>query len=296
MKSCLIACHGFFGDHFFASSIAKHLKEENQFDKVDYVIGWPQVKSFFERNPFIDEVFQSSVIGPNILLPMMLHHPYDKIFHLEPIHRIEAPAIEFQKFCGVQNPSAEFSIYTDPKLDEACTLQMDMVRNSFHKPIIAIMNNWQPKAFLFTKEEYERGIDVPYKGYGGKLRDIPRIVSAIGSIFPTVAVGAPENINQFQVNYPGRSLDQEASIIKACDYFIGAEGGLANIAGGVGTKTILTSDFVHQLYGWNGVLQKLPEPKLGPRYYFPTGHIDLDPYLTDDEVISQITEIVNSTK
>lgn len=296
MKSCLIVCHGFFGDHFFASSIAKHLKDEGQFDKVDYVVGWPQVQSFFQRNPFIDEVFQSPVIGPNVLLPMMLKHPYEKIFHLEPIKRIEPPAVEFQKFCGVQNPSAEFIVYTDPQLDVACKAQMDMVRNMTNKPVISIMNNWQPKAFLFTKEEYERGIDVPYKGYGGKLRDIPKIVQAIADVFPSVLVGAPENVNQFQLNYDGRSLDQEASIIKHCDFFIGAEGGLANLAAGVGCKTILTSDFVHQLYGWNGVLQKLENPQLGPSKFFPTGHVDLDPYLTDDEVISQIIEVINSTK
>ena len=34
---------------------------------------------------------------------------------------------------------------------------------------------------------------------------------------------------------------------------------------GVGTKTIITGDYVHQLYGWNGVIRKLKEPKLGPR-------------------------------
>jgi len=89
-----------------------------------------------------------------------------------------------------------------------------------------------------------------------------------------------------------------ASILKHCDYFIGAEGGLANIAYAVGTKTILTSDFVHQLYGPNGVLQKLNEPKLGPRYYgsSPNMHVDLDPYLTDEEVVSNIVNILGNYK
>ena len=84
-----------------------------------------------------------------------------------------------------------------------------------------------------------------------------------------------------------------ASIIKACDYMIGAESGLINLAAGVGTKTIITGDFVHQLYGYNGVLKKIQEPKLGPEFYFPNaGHVSLDPYLTDDEVITQMREII----
>ena len=50
---------------------------------------------------------------------------------------------------------------------------------------------------------------------------------------------------------------------------IGGESGLINLAAGVkGTKTIITGDYVHQLYGWNGVMRKLKEPKLGPEFYF----------------------------
>ena len=81
-------------------------------------------------------------------------------------------------------------------------------------------------------------------------------------------------------------------MIKACDWFIGAEGGLANLASGVGTKTIITGDYVHQLYGWNGVIENNQEPKLGPKYYFPEGHYTLDPYLTDEEVIKTIKDII----
>jgi hypothetical protein len=84
-----------------------------------------------------------------------------------------------------------------------------------------------------------------------------------------------------------------ASIIKNCDYFIGAEGGLVNLASGVGTKTIITGDFIHQLYGWNGVIEKCSEPKLGPKYYFEEkNHITLNPYLTDQQVIEKINKII----
>ena len=70
---------------------------------------------------------------------------------------------------------------------------------------------------------------------------------------------------------------------------------LSNLAAGVGTKTIITGDFVHQLYGPNGVLRKIEEPKLGPKYYFPeSGHVTLNPFLTDDEVAEQIIKELNN--
>jgi hypothetical protein len=77
--------------------------------------------------------------------------------------------------------------------------------------------------------------------------------------------------------------------MKFCDAFVGTEGGLCNLAAGVGTKTIITGDFVHQLYGWNGVLKKIKEPKLGPIHYFlNSNHVELNSYISDEEVIKQI--------
>jgi hypothetical protein len=75
---------------------------------------------------------------------------------------------------------------------------------------------------------------------------------------------------------------------------VGGESGLINLAAGVGTKTIITGDYVHQLYGWNGVIRKLKEPKLGPEFYFGNGHVSLNPYLTDEEVVEQIINIIGN--
>lgn len=296
MKPVLIVCNGYFGDHLFANSIAEHLLRENKASAVDYVIGFPQVEPFFKENPFIRNTFVSSHIGPNPVIPSTVNvSEYGQTHYLPPLTRREPPALELQKFCGVETPSTEFRVYTVPYTDAVIKAEIDKSRELTNGPVLAIMNNWQPKAFRFTKEEYERGIDVPYKGYGGRLRDIPTIINTLSERYATIMVGAPETVNQFQVGYGGRTLAEEASIIKACDFFIGAEGGLANIAAGVGCKTILTSDYVHQLYGWNGVIQKLAEPKLGPRYYFSEGHVDLDPYLTDEEVVSQIISIIDKS-
>ena len=107
-----------------------------------------------------------------------------------------------------------------------------------------------------------------------------------------IEVGKPNGTSQLDFNlFTVSEYSLTASIIKNCDYFIGAEGGLANLASGVGIKTIITDDFVHQLYGWNGVIEKCEEPKLGPIYY-SKGHFNLDPYLTDEQLIKQINKII----
>jgi hypothetical protein len=293
MKKCLIICHGYFGDHLFANSIAEHLLTEEQFDTVDYVIGFPQVAPFFQRNPFVNKVIMSGV-GPSPSRPSNWKD-YDACFQLQPIKRELAPAIEMQLACGVKNPSSKFHIYTNKDIDSFIAEEFSSVREKTSLPILAIMNGWMEKTFLFTEEQYAQGIDVPNLGYGGSHRNTDYITEELTNIFPHVMVGAPKNVNQFDVNY-SQTLDLTASILKQCDYFIGAEGGLANLAYAVGTPTIITSDFVHQLYGPNGVLQKLDKPQLGPCYYESfTSHIDLDPYLTDEEVVTTITNILEKS-
>jgi hypothetical protein len=290
MSNALIICYGYLGDHLFASSIAKKLIEEQQFDTVDYVVGFPQVIPLLNLNPYISNVFFDGNITP---FPVTNRTGYAKVIQLGPLSFVEPPCVEFQKVAGVRTPSPDFTVYTDPVIDEHIRCEFE---NTTELPVVAIMGNWEPKTFRFTKEQYERGIDVPNKGYGGSWRNTAFIIDRIKERFPNIEVGAPSNVTQFQtataLPTTTRSLLEEASILKHCDFFIGAEGGLANLAAGVGCKTILTSDFVHQLYGWNGVIRKIPEPKLGPRYYFTDGHIDLDPYLTDEEVVQEIITII----
>lgn len=288
MRSALIVCHGYFGDHLFANSIAERLIEEGQFTTVDYVIGFPQVLPFFERNPYVRNVFINEV-GPSPRVPSNAN-TYDKVFQLGPITRVVPPAVEMQLACGVQTPSPNFHINTDSDIDA-------FVRESYGEKtglVVGIMNGWKEKSFLFTREQYARGIDVPNLGYGGAHRNTDYISEQLERRYSSIRIGVTGSVTQFSLQHTGPSLDLTASLLKYCDVFIGAEGGLANIAYAVGTRTILTSDFVHQLYGPNGVLQKLPEPKLGPVYYgdMENRHVNLDPYFTDDEVIEHIIQIL----
>ncbi len=293
MRSCLIVCHGYFGDHLFANSIAERLIEEGQYDAVDYVIGFPQVLPFLERNPYVRNVMVTT-IGPNPQPPNNIDS-YDKVFTLGPISRVVPPTIEMQLLCGVERPSSKFHIETNPELDK---LVLDTYGEKTGM-VLAIMNGWKERSFLYTKEQYDRGIDVPNLGYGGAHRNTDYIIDALEQRYSSIRVGPTGNVNQFSLDYDGPSLDLTASILKYCDVFIGAEGGLANLAYAVGTRTIITGDFVHQLYGPNGVLQKLEEPKIGPVHY-GTGevtHINLNPYLTDAEVVEQIcTTLDNNFK
>lgn len=295
---CLIITCGFFGDIMFASSIAGKLIKENQFDLVDYLIGFPQIHRLISNNPNINKVYVSQPPGPYPTHNNINYQKYDKIIQLKPLNYLITPCEEFQLTAGVKNPSSEYKIYTQPEFDIiAKDLILDL-KSKYNKPVVAVMSNWEPKTYIFTKEQYKQGIDVPNLGYGGAHRNTQLIIDKLQEHFILYPVGV-ENLNQYNTlsidEVDQKSLLFEASILKYCDAFIGTEGGLCNLAAGVGTKTIITGDFVHQLYGWNGVLKKIEDPKLGPEKYFPKefGHVTLDPYITDEEVAKEIIKILS---
>jgi hypothetical protein len=290
--NCLIVTHGFFGDIIFASSVAEKLILEKQYDKIDFLIGFPQMKRLLQNNPFINNVFVSQMASPSPFNNEINFSNYNKVIRLNPLSFEEPPPLEFQKVCGVKNPNTFYKTYTEPEYD---LFASESIKNQFNndKKTIAVMKNWREKTFLFTEEQYEIGIDVPNLGYGGSHRDINFIVNELNNHFNIVYVGFDSNVSQFNTQSlrddEMGSLLYDCSLMKSCDGFIGAEGGLANLAAGAGVKTIITGDFVHQLYGWNGVIKKIKEPKLGPKFYFPEfGHVTLNPYLTDEEVINEI--------
>ena len=295
---CLIVTHGFFGDIIFASSIAKRLRHENQFSFVDYLIGFPQVARLVKNNPYVNDVYVSEIPLPSPTHSKIDVTKYDRIVKLEPLSFLEPPTIEFQKHAGVRNPVASYRVYTDIEYDIFIRDQLEE-NTPFdkNKKTIAIMRNWKPKTYLFTKEEYDRGIDVPNLGYGGKHRNVEWIVDKLQNKFNVIFIGVDPDISQYDTQYiPDNSPESilfQCSLIKYCDAFVGTEGGLCNLAAGLGVKTIITGDYVHQLYGPNGVIKKIEEPKLGPKYYFPgAGHVTLDPFLTDEEVYEQIIEFL----
>jgi len=276
----LIKNIGFIGDNLFATSVAKKLKYKyDGLYEVDLLLSVIQPFELISNDPHIDNVYLE-----------MPDKQYDIIFQLQPLSKNPTPCEQLQTQCGIENPTTEYKIYTNPYLDEYVK---HCFKNKGERKLVAYLSNWEERSFLFTEEEYKRGIDVPNLGYGGKHRDISYIINELekNNDIILIEVGKPNGTNQLNTDISTVSeYSLTASILKNCDYFIGAEGGLANLASGVGTKTILTGDFVHQLYGWNGVIEKCQEPKLGPTYYFE-GHINLNPYLTDKQVVEQINKL-----
>jgi len=290
---CLVVTCGFFGDIAFAGSLAEKLK--SQYNEVDYLIGFPQMYRLMCNNPFINNVYVSDFPSPHPN-SNSIPNTYDRVIQLQSLNYMVTPCKEYQQFAGIENPTSQYTIYTQPEYDHVAETLINDLKEQYGKPVVALMSNWEPKTYLFTEEQYIAGIDVPNLGYGGKHRDINFIVNSLQEHFTFYMVGVG-NLNQQQTSNIAeddtKSLLFEASILKYCDAFLGTDGGLATIAAGVGTKTVITGDFNLQLYGWNGVLKKIKHPQLGPQCYFPElGHITLNPYYNDEEVINKIIESI----
>lgn len=291
MKCLVITC-GYFGDILFATSLASKLKDEREYLQVDYLIGFPQVKKLVHNNPYVDDVYVSNPPSPFPSLQGLDVGRYDKVFQLSSLGFEVPPAYEYQQSIGIDNPSAFYQVYTEPSYDQIAEKLVNNLRTE-DKKVIAVMSNWEPKTYRFTPEQYEAGVDVPNLGYGGSHRNVSTILRSLQKDFVMIEVGMPSNISQASTTTLGddhqKSILFEASVMKYCDAFVGTDGGLATIAAGVGTRTIITGDFNLQLYGWNGVLKQILEPKLGPVHYFPDGgHVVLDPFYTDEEVVEAI--------
>jgi hypothetical protein len=284
MQKILIKCTGFIGDILFASSIAKKLKEQNKECTVDYSIPVPQPLELLYNNPHIDNVFLDSNINES---------DYERVIVTPLVDQSITPPRQFQQAAGIEDVDDMFKVYTNPAYDYLAERTFSDAKSKGIK-VVTWLSNWEERSFLFTEQQYKAGVDVPNLGYGGSHRDVNYIVSNLNDNYAMLEVGFTNGVNQFSTGLnTAATYSFTASLIKASDYFIGAEGGLANLAAGVGTNTILTSDFVHQLYGWNGVIRKINEPKLGPKFYFGEDkHANLNPYLTDKEVVAKIKELI----
>ena len=290
---CLVVTYGYFGDIMFATSLAQTLKR--QYQQVDYLIGFPQMKELVENNPSIDTVLVSEVPGPK---PTKYVAGYDRVIELGPLNYQVTPCEEYYQQAGLDYAGQQFHLYTNPYYDEISKRNISYLHTEYNKPVLGVMSNWQSKTYIFTPEQYEAGIDVPGLGYGGSHRDVQSIIDGLAEHFTMIPIGFDSNTSQQHTLSVAannkKSLLYEASLLKYCDAFIGTEGGLANLAAGVGCRTILTGDFIHQLYGPNGCIKKIADPQLGPNKYFPElGHLMLNPYYKDEEVTNEIIKGFN---
>jgi hypothetical protein len=283
MPNILVCAHGFLGDILFASSLPQKLVDDAPGTAVDFYTPLPQPLLVLKQNPYIHHV----------LTDMPHHKFYDRVIQLGKVDQHHPATWQFQKLAGISNPSTAFYVYVDPDLETHADRYLEDAKKD-GRPIIAYQANWAERTYLYNKEQYELGID--RNMIITPDRDINSILTALYPHCVLVEVGLPREFNQ----YSQQSLNPQlyaftASIMKRCDWVIGSEGGITNLAAGVGTNTIITTDFMWRQYGPDGHFKKIPMPQMGPMVYFPEkDHVALSPYLTDAEVANAIIDIIRN--
>lgn len=278
----LVNCRGFIGDILFASSVAKKLKEKYADCVIHYQIPLVQPLMLLEHNPYIDAVFVSGIASR---IPKMAN--YNLIVNIPEVDQTYPATIQFQAAAGIEDQSTEFPVYTVPAFDIRAKEMVDELRQAHGKKIIAWQVNWDYRAYQCTPALLANRIGAPH-------RDIASVIRELDKDYIMVPIGFDRSITQFDplaANAEGYA--KTASVVKYCDYFIGSEGGLSNLAAGVGTKCIITTDFIQQLYGPNGHVKQIANPQMGPAVYFPNGgHTHLDPCIPDADLAPTIKSIV----
>lgn len=292
MERILIKTYGFIGDILFASSIAKKLKQERNCI-VDYCIGFPQPYKLLKNNPYINEVYLSKTKGPRVTTSDEIEKlDYDMIHELPECKQDVQPTIWYQKYCNVKNITPEYKIYTDPDLDVSVQYELGLINPNKVK-VIGYVANWKNLTIKYTKEEYNNRLkNTPeiMSHSQTNTRDIEYILNELNKEYILIPLGYDHSISQYHTGLDSTSTyTNTASIIKSCDLVIGQEGGMTNLAAGVGVKCIITTDFMHALYGPKGIMKQFSEVKLGPANMFPnSNHIHLDPFITDEDIIKTI--------
>lgn len=273
----LISINGYIGDIFFASSVADQLIEQGMATEVDLEIPLRQPFFCLNENPNISVVING--------LGVAFSSQYDRAIYLGQVDQSIPATIQFQKKAGIPNPTVGYKIYLPEYYDIESKKLVDQVRkDNPGKTIVGVQSNWKEKSFLFTREEYERAIDVPGIGFGKGFRNIDTILDIIRPKMVLLPVGLPMGNPQHLTQDP-HQFTSHVGIMKHVDFVIGSEGGITNIAAGLGTSTIITTDFIWQLYGPKGSQRKIDKPQMGPLKYFPNAtHAEIGPFQTDEEV------------
>lgn len=269
--STAIVVHGWLGDALFASSIAEKLIKEGQTNSVDYVLGFPQTEKILNNNPYIRNVFVHNVPGPNPPYAY-LEKMYDHV-HVLPVNDlVEVPTVKFQRHCGVSNPTTEFNI--DVPVEYKKHILNGLGKTLFNgKKNIGLCATWKMKHEV--------------------LFDVGPLAAKLSKYYNVFPIGRA--ISQYEGANDVNGYIQSAALCSFMDYVVGAEGGLTNLAAGMGTNVIYTTDFTYFLFGPEGRLYKYDNPleRIGPLAFFPTrNHVALDKDLDYNYLDEAIRNIV----
>ena len=210
---------------------------------------------------------------------------------MPPVRQNEPATIQYQRAAGTKTTQLSFDIDTTFFWDnKARNIIAETIKKTPtpKKQIIGWQMNWEWKAYQCTKELLEKGIGAPH-------RNIASIIEDLSKDFLMIPLGFDRNVSQYdKVAFNSESYNLTASLIKECDWVIGSEGGITNLAAAVGTKTIITTDFIMQNYGPNGRVSQNLFPQMGPSIYYPNaGHRTLDACIRDEDIAQTIREIIN---
>lgn len=273
MKKCLICCVGYCGDSLFASSVAKPLKDEQNFDQIDYLIGFPQTKPILEQNPNIDQVFVQYPYTPYVNKEFVTNcQEYDQIYTLPVNDLSELPTILYQKACGIKNISKSFP----------CQLPFE-----YYSSIL-------PYGYQF-------GICATWKKYDDSLRDFLKLKQMFetkcdehfGNKFEINFVIIGNGCSQYEGANDVEGYLQMGKTMMQCDAILGCEGGLLNLASSLGVDTICATDFTkalnERIYHVENVFDKLT-----PRAFFgDSKHYNISPeFDTDEQIVDEMFNII----
>jgi hypothetical protein len=265
MKRALIKANGWIGDALHVLPLAARLKKEKGFDEVDVLCYMVQPTTLISYNKDIDRVIFRECDESD----------YTYIFTMPVIDsHDETNTIQFQKACGLTNNRPEYHIETHPQLDEFAKVTVDSLRVE-KRSVIAVQGDWDSRR-------------------AGAM-DIVRRIESEGTA-TIILIGSNPIYRDLSLDIRGCDVNPllfsyTASLIKACDMFLGAEGGLANLSAGVRTPTWITTCHMWKMFGPNGEMSQSDDPKLGPCHLFPNDprHKHFCHQATNEEIFGIIT-------
>ena len=274
MKKCLIVCIGHLGDTLWASSVSKGLKEEQNFDQIDYLIGFPQTKPILEQNPYITNVFVQYPYTPYVSKEFVPNwEQYDQIYQLPVNDLSELPTILYQKACGIKNVSKSFP----------CQLPKEYVPNdyNFNEYLFGICATWKRgDDSLRNQNKLKQMFELKcYEKFG--INDNVKFI-IIGN-----------GCSQYEGANDVDGYLRMGQIMMNCDAVLGCEGGLLNLASSLGVDTICATDFTkalnERMYHVDDIFDKLT-----PRAFFgDDGHKNISPeFDTDEQIVDAMFEII----
>lgn len=273
MKSILLVSHGFLGDGILAGSLAVNCKN-NGYDRVDMLIGFPQILQLLKNNQLIDNVYIES-IGSHPAIPnWILDNNYDVIYTIDHLVFNERPIDTFNKTVKLDTLNYSYKLYV-PEAD---------LNNDNDKLNLAFQADWINRSY----------------GPNNTHRNVNYILDKLSQKYNIFFVGGDTHYN-INEETPITFL-KHCSLIQYCDLFFGYPGGMHWVAGGVNTPTVCTSEHVVLHYTNNGEFKDNAFNEFCDQWMVHTSkhfkdqhHILLEPYISDDDIIKYLTTDIYET-